>query len=227
LSIQKDSPEHKVNSVIAVKDVVAVMTEEIEAHVFAPVLPLTAIIALLLTICLQVHHGKIWYVEKNISHSVQKDHFRKIGDVVFADVKEGHKGKYGIVEFKYYDDVKRAIRKLDNTDFMGGPIYISEDRPRRRRSRSGSRNRYSPYSRRRSASPRKRRSPSPRRRSRSPRNRSQSPRKQEGGNKKSPSKSPQPSKRYSKSPSPANNKTSNNQPSRSPSPGGDAEPKKD
>jgi arginine/serine-rich splicing factor 4/5/6 len=60
-----------------------------------------------------------------------KDHFRKIGDVVFADVKEGHKGKYGIVEFKYYDDVKRAIRKLDNTDFMGGPIYISEVRYKR------------------------------------------------------------------------------------------------
>jgi len=110
-----------------------------------------------------------------------KDHMREAGDVCFADVfKDGS----GVCEYVRYEDMKYALKKLDDTRFKsheGETAYIrvKEDssggggargrtRSRTPASRSRSRDRASPtYSpvRRRSYS----RSRSPRRASRSPR----------------------------------------------------------
>lgn len=112
-----------------------------------------------------------------------KDHMRKAGDVLFTDVfKDGT----GHVEFQHRDDMKRAIRDLDDTEFTsheGERSYIrvkAADSGRRSRSYSRSRSRSrSPrksYNRSRSRSQSPRRSRSPRRSySRSPK-RSPSPR---------------------------------------------------
>lgn len=109
-----------------------------------------------------------------------KDHMREVGEVCFADV---YKGGEGVVEFVNYDDMRYAIRKLNNTKFKsheGESSYIKlkEDLPSgdsRSRSRSpvASRRRgspsYSPVSKRRiSHSPSRSRShsrsPTPKRR---------------------------------------------------------------
>ncbi|GAU92669.1 hypothetical protein RvY_04718 [Ramazzottius varieornatus] len=92
-----------------------------------------------------------------------KDHMREAGDVCFADV---HKDGTGHVEFLKEEDMKYAIKKLDDTKFRsheGETGYIrikiddggtSSSRARSRsRSRSGS-----PADRRRSRSPIDRRS---------------------------------------------------------------------
>lgn len=92
-----------------------------------------------------------------------KDHMREAGDVCYADVfKDGT----GVVEFLRYEDMKYAVRKLDDSKFRsheGEVSYIRVKEDRGRSSRSYSRSR-SPPTRRSRASP----SYSPMRRSRSP-----------------------------------------------------------
>jgi arginine/serine-rich splicing factor 1/9 len=69
-----------------------------------------------------------------------KDHMREAGDVCYADVfKDGT----GVVEFLRKDDMKYAVRKLDDTKFRSHEgevayIRVKEDNPRASRSRSGS-----------------------------------------------------------------------------------------
>ncbi|PKI53909.1 hypothetical protein CRG98_025703 [Punica granatum] len=46
-----------------------------------------------------------------------KDHMRKAGDVCFADVSRDSDGTFGIVDYTNYEDMKYAIRKLDDTEF--------------------------------------------------------------------------------------------------------------
>ncbi|PAA77311.1 hypothetical protein BOX15_Mlig009925g2 [Macrostomum lignano] len=102
-----------------------------------------------------------------------KDHMREAGEVGFADVR----GSVGFVEFMRYEDMKRAIRKLDGTKFKShegetSHIRVKEDRGDGARSvsrsRSRSRGRRSP-SRSRSRDSRSRsRSRSPPRRRSSP-----------------------------------------------------------
>jgi len=95
-----------------------------------------------------------------------KDHMREAGDVCYADVS---RDGTGVVEFMNRDDMKFAIRHLDDTKFRsheGESSYIrvradddDEDdaSPGRGRSRSRSRDRRSPsYSPQRSKSPRRR-----------------------------------------------------------------------
>jgi len=80
----------------------------------------------------------------NLSSSVSwqdlKDFFRKVGRVTFADAHKRREGE-GVVEFASYDDMKYAIRKLDETELKGRKMYLSEDTRSRRRSRSRSRSR--------------------------------------------------------------------------------------
>ncbi|CAL8120541.1 unnamed protein product [Orchesella dallaii] len=91
-----------------------------------------------------------------------KDHMREAGDVCFADV---YKDGSGVVEFLRYEDMKYAVKKLDDSRFRsheGETSYIrvkedyggSGDRTRSRsRSYSPARRRGSPsYSPNRSAS---------------------------------------------------------------------------
>lgn len=99
----------------------------------------------------------------NTSWQDLKDHMRKAGEVGFSEVSRG----VGYVEYSNADDMKYALRKLDDSEFVsaftGGRSYIRvrEDRPR---GRSADRDRRS-----RSRSPRAARSRSPRAaRSRSP-----------------------------------------------------------
>uniref|UniRef100_A0A1J3IBW8 Serine/arginine-rich splicing factor SR34A n=1 Tax=Noccaea caerulescens TaxID=107243 RepID=A0A1J3IBW8_NOCCA len=106
-----------------------------------------------------------------------KDHMRKAGDVCFAEVTRDSVGTYGVVDYTNYDDMKYAIRKLDDTEFRNpwarGYIRVkkyesSQSRsPSRSRSRSRSRGRGRSHSRSRSLSrsksPRKDLSKSPRR----------------------------------------------------------------
>ncbi|CAG8531576.1 1106_t:CDS:2 [Acaulospora colombiana] len=71
---------------------------------------------------------------------------RKAGEVTFADCHKDRDGE-GVVEFSSYEDMKNAIRKLDDTELKGKRIILREapdndtdrDRDRRRRSRSRSR----------------------------------------------------------------------------------------
>lgn len=122
-----------------------------------------------------------------------KDHMRKAGDVCFAQVFREGGGTIGIVDYTNYEDMKYAIRKLDDSEFRNrysrSYIRVQEDRgkgsrrsfsPSRSRSRSGSKSPSLSRSRSRSLSRSKsrQRSLSPRSYSRSPsgsRSRSRSP----------------------------------------------------
>jgi len=114
---------------------------------------------------------------RGIHWSELKDKFRQCGDVIFGDI---YKDK-GFLEFRYKDDMYRALDDMHRTDWRGDLIYVYRDhsrdnyynrgneRERDRRARSVSR---SP-SRSRSRSPV--REKSPRKRSESPRGRARSP----------------------------------------------------
>ncbi|PKA58427.1 Pre-mRNA-splicing factor SF2 [Apostasia shenzhenica] len=87
-----------------------------------------------------------------------KDHMRRAGDVCFSEVYRERGGTVGVVDYTNYDDMKYAIRKLDDSEFRNAfsRAYIrvrehdSRYENRRRYSRSYSR---SPsYSRSRSRS---------------------------------------------------------------------------
>ncbi|XP_021954708.1 serine/arginine-rich splicing factor 1-like [Folsomia candida] len=96
-----------------------------------------------------------------------KDHMREAGDVCFADA---YKDGTGVVEFLRHEDMKYAIKKLDDSRFRsheGETTYIrvKEDRGGAAGSGSGDR---SPRSRSRSYSPRRRSRSDSRSRSRSP-----------------------------------------------------------
>jgi len=176
---------------------------------------------------------------RDVSWQDLKDKFRKAGDVLFADVFTDRSGRFkGVVEFKARDDLRAAIREIDDTEFRGSVIRVKEDdrrrsrSPARRKSRSRSRSpRPSRRSRRKSPSssrsPRRSYSRSPKRskrrspsRSRSPkkasRSRSRSPRASsrsppsKGGRKASRSHSNSPKNRSSRSPSPHNGNGNNN-----------------
>eukprot|EP01098_Paradermamoeba_levis_P011816 TRINITY_DN5088_c0_g1_i2.p1 TRINITY_DN5088_c0_g1~~TRINITY_DN5088_c0_g1_i2.p1 ORF type:complete len:208 (+),score=55.52 TRINITY_DN5088_c0_g1_i2:81-704(+) len=63
---------------------------------------------------------------RDMSWQDLKDHFRKTGDVVFGDVFEDS-GKFkGVIEFKYFDDLTRAIKDMDGTKIRGNTIDVIE-----------------------------------------------------------------------------------------------------
>uniref|UniRef100_H2LEM4 Serine and arginine rich splicing factor 6b n=1 Tax=Oryzias latipes TaxID=8090 RepID=H2LEM4_ORYLA len=78
-----------------------------------------------------------------------KDFMRQAGEVTYADAHK-ERTNQGVIEFRSYSDMKRALDKLDGTDINGRKIRLVEDRPHKRRSYSGSRSRS--RSRRRSRS---------------------------------------------------------------------------
>ncbi|XP_026401986.1 serine/arginine-rich splicing factor SR34A [Papaver somniferum] len=86
-----------------------------------------------------------------------KDHMRKAGDVCFAQVFRKGDGTMGLVDYTNYDDMKYAIRKLDDTEFKNpfSKAYIRvkayETSPSRGRSSSRSSSRSRSRSRSRSA----------------------------------------------------------------------------
>ncbi len=50
-----------------------------------------------------------------------KDHMREAGDVVFTDV---YKDGTGVVEFSRRDDMKWAVKNLDDTKFKSHEVKI-------------------------------------------------------------------------------------------------------
>uniref|UniRef100_A0AAY4EK57 RRM domain-containing protein n=1 Tax=Denticeps clupeoides TaxID=299321 RepID=A0AAY4EK57_9TELE len=70
-----------------------------------------------------------------------KDFMRQAGEVTYADAHKERTNE-GVIEFRSYSDMRRALDKLDGTDINGRKIRLVEDKPRRRRSYSGSRSRY-------------------------------------------------------------------------------------
>lgn len=125
-----------------------------------------------------------------------KDHMRKAGDVCFAEVSRDSEGTFGLVDYTNYEDMKYAIRKLDDTEFKNpwAKSYIRVKKYERSPSRSRSRSR----------SPRRNRSKSVEKSvSRSPfRSRSASPVKSTRPKSRSRSKSPSKSRSRSRSGSP-------------------------
>ncbi|KAM4588094.1 uncharacterized protein PAE49_002682 isoform 2-T2 [Odontesthes bonariensis] len=69
-----------------------------------------------------------------------KDFMRQAGEVTYADAHKGRANE-GVIEFRSRSDMKRAIEKLDGTDINGRKIRLVADKPRRKRSYSGSRSR--------------------------------------------------------------------------------------
>jgi len=131
----------------------------------------------------------------------------------YADV---YRDGTAVVEFETHEDMKRAIKDLDDYKFQGRRIYVKEDKGK---------DRYEPYSRssRKSKSPRRSKSPSSRRskspserRSKSPtEKRGRSPSPQRGSQSPTSKKSPRsPSPRRGHSPEQNGDKKE----SRSPSP---------
>ncbi|CAN6328537.1 unnamed protein product [Urochloa humidicola] len=138
-----------------------------------------------------------------------KDHMRRAGDVCFSDVYREAGATIGIADYTNYEDMKHAIRKLDETEFRNAfsRSYIrvreydakrSRSRSRgrsRSRSKSRSRSRTRSYSRSRSHSYSRSRSP----RSRSA-SRSRSPVKARSPSRSQPRGSPPRDKSASRSP---------------------------
>ncbi|KAG0472742.1 hypothetical protein HPP92_014166 [Vanilla planifolia] len=87
-----------------------------------------------------------------------KDHMRKAGDVCFAQVFEDGDGSMGLVDYTNYEDMKYAVRKLNDTEFRNPftrsyiRVKIYEGRSSRSRSRSRSHSRSRSRSRSRSNS---------------------------------------------------------------------------
>ncbi|KAK9281194.1 hypothetical protein L1049_004089 [Liquidambar formosana] len=73
-----------------------------------------------------------------------KDHMRKAGDVCFSQVFRDGNGTTGIVDYTNYEDMKYAIRKLDDSEFRNAfsRAYVRvKEYDSRRDSRSPSRSR--------------------------------------------------------------------------------------
>ena len=65
---------------------------------------------------------------------------RQAGEVTYADAHKTRKNE-GTVEFGSYEDMQRAIEKLDGTELNGRKIKLVESKRRRSRSFSRSRSR--------------------------------------------------------------------------------------
>ncbi|KAK9785337.1 hypothetical protein WJX73_000672 [Symbiochloris irregularis] len=88
---------------------------------------------------------------KTASWQDLKDHFRKVGDVTFTQVFRERDGTIGIVDLASKDDMRYAIRKLDDSEFRN-PFDRTYIRVREERSGGGGRSRSRSYSRSRSRS---------------------------------------------------------------------------
>ncbi|KAJ3676146.1 hypothetical protein LUZ60_003558 [Juncus effusus] len=117
-----------------------------------------------------------------------KDHMRRAGDVCFSDVYKEGGGTVGVVDYTCYEDMRYAIKKLDDSEFRNAfsRAYIRvREYASKRYSRSRSRSR----SYTRSPSPSRSRSYT-RSRSRSYSSRSPTPKSRSVSRSKSPDSSP-------------------------------------
>jgi len=137
-----------------------------------------------------------------------KDYLREAGEVTYADAHK-HRKNEGVVDFATYDDMRRAIDKMDNTEINGRKIRLIEDGATKSQSRSRSRSR--------SRSPRRSRSRSDSRsRSRSPRRSRSRSRSNHDENGRSPARNDSRSRSRSRTPEDRNGRSRSR--SRSPTP---------
>jgi len=60
-----------------------------------------------------------------------KDHFKSVGNVVYADVFRDSSGRSkgcGIIEFQTKEESAEAIKTMNDSDLDGRPIFVREDR---------------------------------------------------------------------------------------------------
>ncbi|XP_019428258.1 PREDICTED: serine/arginine-rich-splicing factor SR34-like isoform X3 [Lupinus angustifolius] len=168
-----------------------------------------------------------------------KDHMRKAGDVCFSQVFRDGRGTTGIVDYTNYDDMKYAIKKLDDSEFKNafsrGYVHVREYDSRKdsrspSRDRSYSRGRSYSRSRSRSYSPGHSRSKSPKgksSRSKSPKGKSSRSKSPKGkSSRRSPAKSPSRSASRSRSRSRSRSLSGSRSRSRSPLPLRNKSPKR-
>lgn len=73
----------------------------------------------------------VWNLPYNVKWQDLKDFMKTVGEVGHVDIIEDSHGKSkgcGTVEFRYKEDVEKAIKELHGTDFRGRSIHIREDR---------------------------------------------------------------------------------------------------
>ncbi|KAK6921302.1 RNA recognition motif domain [Dillenia turbinata] len=67
------------------------------------------------------HHSEYRVIVRGLPNRASwqdlKDHMRKAGDVCYAEVFHKGDGTIGLVDYVNYEDMKYAIRKLDDTEF--------------------------------------------------------------------------------------------------------------
>ncbi|XP_026258041.2 LOW QUALITY PROTEIN: uncharacterized protein LOC113192199 [Urocitellus parryii] len=80
-----------------------------------------------------------------------KDVMQQAGEVTYADAHRERTNE-GVIGFRSYSDMKRALDKLDGTEMNGRNIRLIEDKPRASHRRSYSGSRFRSRSRRRSRS---------------------------------------------------------------------------
>ncbi|KAJ7394256.1 hypothetical protein OS493_000058 [Desmophyllum pertusum] len=129
------------------------------------------------------HRLAVENLSSRINWQDLKEYISKAGEVTFADAHKRRQGE-GVVEFASKEDMKTALKKLDDTELNGKRIRLKIEKvkagTRRSRSRSRSRSpkRKKSHSKSRSKSPKKRRHSSSRSRSRSKSRKSRSPSKE-------------------------------------------------
>ncbi|XVF72625.1 hypothetical protein PTKIN_Ptkin12aG0135400 [Pterospermum kingtungense] len=137
-----------------------------------------------------------------------KDHMRRAGDVCFSQVFRDGSGTRGIVDYNSYDDMKYAIKKLDDSEFRNAfsraYVRVREYDSKRDSSRSPSRGRSLSRSRSRGRSKSRSKSPRAKPSRKSPaKSRSRSPsRSRSLSRSRSSSRSPLPSRQKGRSKSP-------------------------
>ncbi|XP_073259118.1 serine/arginine-rich splicing factor 5-like isoform X3 [Porites lutea] len=118
------------------------------------------------------HRLAVENLSSRINWQDLKEYISKAGEVTFADAHKRRQGE-GVVEFATKEDMKNALKKLDDSELNGRRIRLkvekvkSYSRRSRSRSRSRSPKRKKSHSKSRSKSPKKRHHSSSRSRSRS------------------------------------------------------------
>ncbi|KAI3736577.1 hypothetical protein L2E82_26446 [Cichorium intybus] len=65
----------------------------------------------------ELAHVYVTGLPSSASSQDLKDHMRRAGDVCFSQVFRDRDGMRGIVDYTNYDDMKYAVRKLDDSLF--------------------------------------------------------------------------------------------------------------
>ena len=75
-------------------------------------------------------------IPRNVDWKVLKDHFRQVGDIVFAsiskDMETGESKGCGLVQFASIDDAARCLEVMNGSDLEGSKLYVRKDMQERK-----------------------------------------------------------------------------------------------